>query len=109
VNESEDILVCRLVAGKVTLVHRRLWPALVRVAKRFPPNQIAQVREEHTPSGRHVRREIPFPKWVPADVNEQAKRLGEEEALDALGNWARVLNPPLEGIRSKRVPRAPVR
>src|SRR6185369_15060174 len=65
VTDSKDILVCRLVEGKVTLVHRRLWPALVRVADRFSPTQIAQVREEHTPSGRHVSREVPFPKWVP--------------------------------------------
>src|ERR1700726_647705 len=47
VTDSKEILVCRLVDGKVTLVHRRLWPALVRVARRFRPDQIAQVREEH--------------------------------------------------------------
>ena len=32
----DDILVCRLVNGKVTFVHRRLWPALVRAAAHFP-------------------------------------------------------------------------
>jgi hypothetical protein len=42
VADSRDILVCRLVDGKVTFVHRRLWPALVRLAKRFPPDRIAQ-------------------------------------------------------------------
>src|SRR5260221_7244204 len=64
VTDSGDILVCRLVDGKVTLVHRRLWPALVRAAGRFPPTRIARVREEHTPSGRHMSHEIAFPKWV---------------------------------------------
>src|SRR5713101_7542985 len=88
VTDSEDVLVCRLVNGKVTFIHRRLWPALVRVAKRFPFAQIAQVHEEHTTSGRHVAREVPFPKWVPAQVLEQAKRMNEREALDALGKWA---------------------
>jgi len=34
VTDSEDILVCRLVDGKLTLVHRRLWPALVRACSR---------------------------------------------------------------------------
>ena len=48
--ESGDVLVCRLVEGKVTLVHRRLWPALVRVAKRFPKNRVAQVQQLHTVS-----------------------------------------------------------
>jgi hypothetical protein len=88
VTASEDVLVCRLVNGKITLVHRRLWAALVRVAKRFPSAQIAQVHEEHSASGRHITREIPFPKWVPAEVMKQAKSLSEEEALAALGPWA---------------------
>src|SRR6266478_1216837 len=47
VTGSEEVLVCRLVNDKVTLVHRRLWPALVRLASRFPPHRLAQVREEH--------------------------------------------------------------
>ncbi len=105
VTESEDILVCRIVDGRVTLVHRRLWPALVRVAERFPPNQIAQVREEHTSSGHHVTREVPFPKWVPAEVTEEAKRIDEREALTALGPWALVPNPSLKDTpRKRRVP-----
>jgi len=88
VTDSKEILMCRLVDRKVTLVHRRLWPALVRVAGRFGPDQIAQVREEHTPSGRHATRVVPFPKWVPPEVKEEAKSISEPEALAALGPWA---------------------
>ena len=88
VTESEDVLVCRLVNGKMTLVHRRLWPALVRVATRFPPDQIAKVRQKHTASGHHVNEEVLFPRWVPAEVLKQAKSIGEEEAIAALGQWA---------------------
>jgi hypothetical protein len=88
VADSEEVLVCRLVNGKVTFIHRRLWPALVRAAKRFPSTQIAQVHEEHTASGRHVTREVPFPQWVPPKVREQAKGMSEKEALSALGPWA---------------------
>ena len=102
VTESENVLVCRVVDGRVTLVHRRLWPALVRVAERFPPNQIAQIREEHTPSGRHVSREVPFPKWVPAEVKEEAEGIGEQEALIALGPWVLVPKASLKGTRCKR-------
>ncbi len=101
VTESEDILLCRLVDGKLTLVHRRLWPALVRVAGRFPATRIAKVREEHTPSGHHVSREVPFPKWVPTEVKEQAKGMREQEALTALGHWT-LPDPPLKGTRRKR-------
>ncbi len=82
---SEDVLVCRLVNGRVTFVHRRLWPALVRVAKRFPKKQLAQVHEVHTDSGRHVAMEVAFPKWVPAEVTAEASQLSEEEAVRELG------------------------
>jgi hypothetical protein len=89
VTESEEVLVCRLVKGKITLVHRRLWPALVLLANRFPPDRISKVIQEHTASGRHVNKEVPFPSWVPARVLKQAKAMSEEEAIAALGEWAR--------------------
>lgn len=82
---SDDVLACRLIDGKVTLVHRRLWPALVHLAERFPPERLAQVREEHTPSGRHVRRDVPFPQWVPDDVTRAASAMRELDAIAALG------------------------
>jgi hypothetical protein len=88
VRESPDVLVCRLVDNKITFVHRRLWPALVRLAPRFEPRQIAQVHEEHTASGRHVTRDIPFPNWVPSDVKSESQTLSEREALKSLGEWA---------------------
>src|ERR1700730_7780542 len=81
VTDSEDVLVCRLVKGRITLVHRRLWPALVRVASRFPPGLVAKVRHEHTASGRHVNIEVPFPRWVPPKVMKQASSISEEEAI----------------------------
>ena len=80
VTESQDVLVCRLVDGKLTLVHRRLWPALARLAETFPPERLSQVRDEHTPSGRHVGRSVAFAQWVPAEVVREAEALGENEA-----------------------------
>src|SRR5437762_12561301 len=87
VSESEQVLVCRLINGKVTLVHRRLWPALVRLAAQFAPEQLAKVREEHTASGQHVSHEVPFPQWVPPDVLEQGTMVAENEALAVFGAW----------------------
>lgn len=88
VTASEEVLVCRLLERKITLVHRRLWPALVRIAKQFAPEQLALVRQQHTASGRHVNHEIPFPEWVPADVVTQAQQLTENEAEHALrASW----------------------
>src|SRR5215471_9885799 len=62
VAESEDVLVCRIGGGKVTFVHRRLWPALVRLSRRFPKARLARVRQEHTPSGAHHNRRLAFPR-----------------------------------------------
>ena len=42
VSASRDILVCKLVDDKVTYVHRRLWPALVRLERRFPKAKLAR-------------------------------------------------------------------
>jgi hypothetical protein len=86
--DSPDILVCRLINGHVTLVHRRLWPALVRMAANFKPERLAQVRQEHTPSGRHVNHETPFPKWVPQDILEASQSLSEAQARRMLGSLA---------------------
>jgi hypothetical protein len=81
IRESDDVLVCRLIKGKITFVHRRLWPALVRAAGRLPSHHLSQVLEVHTPSGRHVTKEIPFPDWVPSDVRAAARNMSEESAL----------------------------
>lgn len=88
VRASADVLVCRLVHGKVTYIHRRLWPALVRLADRIDPARLAAVREEHTSSGAHRVHEIPFPDWIPAEVRQTANKLSEQEALLLLGERA---------------------
>jgi hypothetical protein len=84
VGESPDVLVCKLVGGKVTFVHRRLWPALVKLAARFRKDQLAKVWSEHTASGAHRSRKVAFPEWVPRDVMGQSKRLPIAEAERAL-------------------------
>lgn len=89
---SPDVLVCKLVEGKITYVHRRLWPALVKLASRFPRAQLARVWNEHTPSGAHRSRRLAFPRWIPADVTRQSKKLPLSEAealLSALLRLAR--------------------
>ncbi|RDS85795.1 hypothetical protein [Dyella psychrodurans] len=85
---SPDILVCRFVNGKVTMIHRRLWPALVKLSDRIDPGRLAQVRQEHTAKGHHETHDVPYPSWVPADVFAEARRLGDEEATRMLGPLA---------------------
>lgn len=83
--DSPDVLTCRLVEGKLTFVHRRAWPALVRLAKRFPRVRLAWVRQEHTAAGHHVNRIEPYPGWVPEAVELAASALSEDDALAILG------------------------
>jgi len=85
VRASSDVLVCRLLSAKVTYIHRRLWPAVVRLADKLDKDLLAAIREEHTASGSHRVVETPFPAWVPSEDREAANRLTEEEALSQLG------------------------
>jgi hypothetical protein len=85
VRDSPNVVATRLIAGKVTLIHRRLWAPLVRVAARFPVERLASLHEEHTSSGRHRMTTTPFPEWVPTDVMTVAKAMSEAAAEAELG------------------------
>ena len=87
VSDSGEVLVCKLVEGKVTYVHRRLWPALVKLASRFRPQQLAKVWDEHTRTGAHRARRTAFPKWVPDSVLREAERLSLADAERILSPW----------------------
>jgi hypothetical protein len=84
VTSSEDVLVCRLVDDKVTLVHRRLWPALVQLASKF--RRIGWRRSERNIRARATMSAgDSIPEWVPDEVMESAKAIGEQDALTSLG------------------------
>jgi hypothetical protein len=85
VSESPDVMRCRLVDGKITLVHRRLWPALIKMASAFDSDRLSAVREEHTATGAHRMTTVKFPDWVPAEVRAAAKTISVTEATDRLG------------------------
>jgi len=70
-------------------VHRRLWPALVRLADGIGADRLAQVREVHDPSGRHTTRVVAFPAWVPAEIVDAAARLSVADAEAALSEGVR--------------------
>lgn len=98
VDDSPDVLRFRLVNAKITLVHRRLWPALVRLAEELGGGALTVHRQEHTASGAHRSVETPYPAWVPAGVAAQARKITADEARAQLGAWVEA--PPQE--RPKR-------
>jgi hypothetical protein len=87
VRDSPDVLTCRVVNGKVTFVHRRVWPALVRLANLVPKDRLAAIQEVHTRTGAHRVITIPFPTWVPEDVKTAGRGLSAEQAVSSLGSW----------------------
>ncbi len=91
VRASRDVLVCRLVSGKVTYVHCRLWPALARLERRFGQAALRAVQEVHTASGAHRVRLTPFRKRMPRRVLASGAKLSPERALAALGSWTSAL------------------
>jgi hypothetical protein len=84
VRGSPDVLTCRLVQRKVTFVHRRLWPAIVRLSSILPSQDLAALREDHTRTGAHRVVSTPFPRWVPDATRISAREMALEDARSQL-------------------------
>ncbi len=88
-DDSEDVRCFKLVDGKVTLVHRRVWPALARLAGAgvLSAEQVASLQQEHLPTGEHRNIVTPFPDWVDDATARAADALTSEQARAQLGAW----------------------
>jgi hypothetical protein len=85
IRDSPDVLVCRLVGGKITYIHRRLWPAVARLIAEIGPSRLDAVREAHTTSGAHKLVTVPFAEWLPDEVRRAAEKMSAAEAHSQLG------------------------
>jgi hypothetical protein len=88
-DDSEDVRCFKLVDGKVTFVHRRVWPALACLAAGgvITAGRVASIQQEHMPTGEHRNLVTPFPDWVPDDVARAATALTIDDARAQLGAW----------------------
>ena len=82
--DSPDVARLRLINGKITLVHRRVWPALACLEACFPPQALARVDEVHTDSGSHRAISVPFAEWLPDAERRAGAALDGAEALALL-------------------------
>jgi len=82
--DSPDVLTCRFIDNKITYVHRRLWPALVKLSGELDTSSLGAIREVHLPGGKHELLVTEFPQWVPAEVLAASKRLTQREAKSIL-------------------------
>jgi hypothetical protein len=92
VYDSPDVVALKLVDDKLTLVHRRLWPALATLAYegRLAKKRLTKVTQEHTDAGRHEKHEERFPDWLPRglklpSLDRALAQLGEPLVASLLG------------------------
>jgi hypothetical protein len=85
VRDSRGVLVCRLIDRRITFVHRRIWPAIVRMAADLNRARIAAISEKHFRGGAHRFVTVDYPRWVPAEARSLARRIPEDQALRMLG------------------------
>jgi hypothetical protein len=87
---EDQVTTAKLVGGKVTFVHRSLWPDLLAMVKG------QREYEVHTASGRHAKRYEPWDAWakrmkVRATSDVAAARDRLENAVVAIGGTAKLL------------------
>ena len=89
IDDSDDVRCFKLIDRKITFVHRRVWPALVALARAgvVAADRVESIQQEHMPTGEHRNFKQPFPEWVPDDVAAQAAALTVEAARAQLGAW----------------------
>ena len=109
IDDSPDVLCFKLVAGKVTFVHRRMWAALVCLAGELGEDRLAAIKQEHTASGAHRNIVTPFPDWVPRDVAAAARALDPAAARAQLGPWMEAPAPRVARKPGGAVARTPRR
>ena len=86
-DDSDDVRSFKLIDGKITLVHRRVWPALVRLARdgALAAARVAALQQEHMPTGEHRNFVTPFPDWVDDETARAAAQLSVDAARRLLG------------------------
>jgi len=75
----------------VTFIHRRLWPAIVRLSSVVPKQDLAALREERTRTGAHRLVSTPFPRWVPDATRITARGMPLEDAHSQFGPLLSIL------------------
>ena len=108
--DSDDVRSFKLIDGKLAFVHRRAWPALVRLAEAgvLAREQVTAVQQEHTASGRHRNALTPFPDWVD-DATAQAARALPLDAARAQLPWLAATTDRARPRPRPSRPRAPRR
>ncbi len=83
-----DVIACKLVSGKVTYVHRSLWPALAReLEKRL----LVYSEEIHTETGAHAKVLETWESWAER-IGLARRKTTAEQAKEQLEQRLKLLN-----------------
>jgi hypothetical protein len=83
-DDAPELVSTRLINTKVTLLHARVWPSIVRVSDLLGEARLAAIHSEHTASGAHRSFDVDYPLWVPAATLRAAELLSVDEAFATL-------------------------
>ena len=88
-DDADDVRCFKLIDGKVTFVHRRVWPALACLAGNgvIAVERAAAIQQEHMPTGEHRNLVTPFPDWVPEEVTRAAAAISLDDARALFATW----------------------
>jgi hypothetical protein len=88
-DDCNDIRSFKLVDDKITLVHRRAWPAIARLAEVgvLAAERVASLQQEHMPTGEHRNIVTPLAEWLDDASAQAAARMTAEAARKLLGAW----------------------
>lgn len=92
--DLDEIHVCKLAKGKVTLVHTDALLPLVSLQRCLPAGALDGVVEVHQAGGKHQTIVIPMSDWWPVSAAFSPTLLSESSALQRLDS----LSPGLGGI-----------
>jgi hypothetical protein len=88
IGDSPEVKCFRLLGRRITFVHRRLWPALVRLADQLGRERLASIVQVHTETGAHRNIVTAYPGWVTPEVRAAARGLTVGRAWELLGPLA---------------------
>ncbi|MFD2640809.1 hypothetical protein [Pseudomonas japonica] len=86
--DSPQILVCKLVRGKVTYVSHDILPYLICLSAELPADALARITEVHSGNGRHTLNTESLSSWASQVTMEHARSISRESAIDEIAKLA---------------------
>lgn len=84
IRDNPSVLVCRLLAGRVTYVHENSWEPLLALENCLPDGALDRVVEHHLKSGKHEVLMLRPAEWAPVGIRQRAAHLTRNASISLL-------------------------